>query len=71
MKEIARNALFMLYTFTSLAIVGVGLVWIYPVGMGSVPAWTCWIVYPLVILVMSSSDIFHRYFDKEPNNPPS
>lgn len=66
MKEVAMNVLFILYSFASMMVLGVSILFPFMVDVKGFPNWIGWILYPLAVIVMASQGkIFQLFREKK------
>lgn len=64
MKEIGLNALFIVYSFSALAVMGLTMLSPFMYDFKDIPFWFYCVLYPLCLLAMSSQNIVFKFFSK-------
>lgn len=65
MKQILLTMLLTVYTAGALFTLGLAMLYPFAFGMKDFPAWTCWIVYPLTLIIIATMDKVHEFFNKQ------
>lgn len=62
MKSLLLNALFILYSFAAMLVLGWAMLYPFGLAMDDFPAWTGWFTFPLALVVMVTQKKVIQFF---------